>query len=122
MSAETDKATLRCEVCDERGWGRLLVLQGQIDFYTSPDMRKELLQLTGNGEVRVAVDLTGVEYVDSSGVATFVEALQKLSRGGGEFALVGLRDPVRSVFEIARLENVFSIHETREALFADNGD
>jgi anti-sigma B factor antagonist len=58
------------------------------------------------------VDLSGVEYIDSSGVASLVEAFQRAKRGGSEFALVSVNDAARRVLQLARLDKVFVIHET----------
>jgi anti-sigma B factor antagonist len=58
------------------------------------------------------VDLSSVTYIDSSGVASLVEALQAAKRNGGRFALVAASDPTRRVLELARLDKVFTIYTT----------
>jgi len=94
--------------------GRYVALSGDIDLSRSPVMRHELLQHAERGHPRLVVDLSGVSYMDSSGVATLVEALQAQRKHGGRMVLCGLQDRVRSIFEIARLDMVFTIVETRE--------
>ena len=55
------------------------------------------------------VDLSGVTYIDSAGLAALIEAMQKVEAYGAKFLLAGLQDTVRSIFEISRLDQVFQI-------------
>ncbi len=82
---------------------------GDIDLSRSPQLRVELLQLAAHKPRRIVVDLANVPYMDSSGVATLIEALQAQRRSGGKMILCGLQPKVRSIFEIARLDMVFTI-------------
>jgi anti-sigma B factor antagonist len=93
------------------GNAAVIEVQGQVDLYTSPRMREAIVGAASAKAPTVVVDLSGVEYMDSSGVATLVEGLQ-LSRGyGGAFRLAGLGGAVREVFKFARLEKVFEIYQ-----------
>jgi anti-sigma B factor antagonist len=83
---------------------------GEVDLENSPKAREVLLDCIGRGQ-KVLVDLSGVEYIDSSGVASLVEAFQKAKKGGTEFALVSVNTAARRVLELARLDKVFVIHE-----------
>jgi anti-sigma B factor antagonist len=95
---------------------------GEIDLGSSPVLRRCLssIQQAGSsqsprgGAVRLVIDLTQVPYMDSSGVATLVEAMQVARQSGGDIILCGLQERVRSIFEIARLETVFTIAPTAE--------
>ena len=88
----------------------IIEVQGEVDLYTSPGMRDAIVQSTAAKTPTVVVDLSGVGYMDSSGVATLVEGLQ-LSRGyGGAFRLAGIGGVVREVFKFAKLEKVFEIY------------
>ena len=93
----------------------ILALEGEIDLHESPAVRDELRSLIERKPPRVVVDLSEVSYIDSSGLAVLVEALQRIQDYGGKLALVGLRANVRTVFEIAKLDQVFRIFPTREA-------
>ncbi len=59
---------------------------------------------------RIHLDLSKVSYIDSSGLATFIDAMQRIQAYGGEFALVAMRDSVHKIFEISRLDQVFKIY------------
>jgi len=82
---------------------------GDIDLSGSPVLRQELRRVQGEKPGKLVIDLSGVGYMDSSGVATLVEAMQVARKGGSKLVLCGLQDKVRSIFEIARLDTVFTI-------------
>lgn len=91
--------------------GMLVELEGEIDLSRSPELRLALLDMAAKQPARLVVDLSGVGYMDSSGVATLVEALQHQRRHEGRMVLCGLGPKVKSIFEIARLDMVFTIVE-----------
>ncbi len=95
--------------------GVCVILSGDIDLSRSPELRAGLLELVKSKPARLIIDLGGVPYMDSSGVATLVEALQQQRRNQGRLILCGLQPKVRSIFEIARLNMVFTILETADA-------
>ena len=84
-------------------------LEGDIDLEQSPKARSILLECVERGGP-VLVDLSKVAYMDSSGVASLVEALQKARAGQQLFALAAPSPGVARVLELARLDKVFTIH------------
>ncbi|MGD9688299.1 MAG: STAS domain-containing protein [Phycisphaerales bacterium] len=97
------------------GDGFVVTPAGDIDLTGSPTLREELKRLSNSRPARLVVDLSGVPYMDSSGVATLVEALQIAKKNRSKLVLCSLQDRVRSIFEIARLETVFTIAPTLDA-------
>ncbi|HUU27244.1 MAG TPA: STAS domain-containing protein [archaeon] len=92
----------------------VISVTGDVDLYSSPEMRKAITEL-GKKKVRlIVVNLEGVDYMDSSGVATLVEGLHIVNRYKGDFRIAELKPSVREVFELARLDKVFSIFETEQ--------
>ena len=89
-------------------------LRGEVDLNVSPVLRSRLKELTYAKRPVIVVDMSGVPYIDSSGVATLVECLQSVSRYDGQLHLVALTQRAMSVFEISRLNTVFSIHGSLE--------
>ena len=87
----------------------VLSIAGEIDLHESPHLKQAFEPLIAKKTARVLVDFSGVSYVDSSGLAVFLEAMQRIHSYGGNFALYGLRDNVRSIFELARLDQIFRI-------------
>lgn len=100
------------EVRDE-GRFTVVVLKGDVDMQCSPQARKIILaslELTRP----LLVDLSGVSYMDSSGVASLVEGLQLAKKRNLVFALAGASTPVMSVLRLARLDKVFTLYATLE--------
>jgi anti-sigma B factor antagonist len=88
---------------------KIVDLKGEVDLYNSPSLRTEFSSLLKKKEKAILINLKQVNYIDSSGLATFVELLQKMSAYGGRLKLSGLGRSIRNVFEVSRLDGVFSI-------------
>ncbi len=84
-------------------------LIGDLDMSTSPQVRNVLLLFFGKKVSHIIVDLSQVPYIDSSGIATFVEALQLARKGNVRFSLAGANRTVESIFDLAYLKNVFEM-------------
>jgi anti-sigma B factor antagonist len=89
----------------------VIAFAGDIDLQTSPDARKALLAIVGNG-TGILVNLAGVGYIDSSGVASLVECLQSAKKSGQKMALVSVSEGALRVLQLARLDRVFKICDT----------
>ena len=87
----------------------VLPLSGEIDLHVSPRIAASLEAIIARKPDRVVVDLSNVTYMDSSGLAVLIEGMQTVEKYGGKFAIVGIQETVRSIFEIARLDQVFRI-------------
>ncbi len=92
-----------------------ITISGEVDLYSSPQVRQQIMAVTKEKTPLVLVNLEKVSYMDSSGVATLIEGLQLCNKYKGRFILVGLRDNVREVFELSRLDRIFQIRETFES-------
>jgi anti-sigma B factor antagonist len=90
----------------------VLPLKGEIDLHVSPGIAHSLAGVTAKRPKRIVVDLTDVTFVDSSGLAVLINGMQDVEEYGGKFAIVGLQENVRPIFEIARLDQVFQIFPT----------
>ena len=87
----------------------VVVVAGEVDLYSSPRMREALLASATRKQARTVVDLAGVTYMDSSGIATLVEALQATKKNSGRLVVAGLAPRVREVFELMNLQTVFEL-------------
>ncbi len=96
----------------------VISLEGEIDLHESPNVRETLRPLIEKKVPRIYVDMTEVSYVDSSGLAVLIDAMQRIANYGGKFGLIGLRPAVRTVLEIARLDQVFRVYPDRAAAVA----
>ena len=83
-------------------------------MFSSPEARKEIANLVNKKVERIVVDLAGVSYMDSSGVATLIEGLQMCNKYNGTLVVAGLRQNVREVFELTKLDKIFKIYNDSE--------
>jgi anti-sigma B factor antagonist len=93
------------------GDGHILVQSvGEVDLNTSPALREAVLAAIKAYD-SVGIDLNGVDYMDSSGVATLVEGLKACADKKKTFTLVNPSEPVLKVLKLARLDGLFRIRE-----------
>ncbi len=98
-------------------------LIGDLDMSTSPQVRNVLLLLFRKKVSHIIVDLAQVPYTDSSGIATFVEALQLARKDSVRFSLAGACRTVESIFDLAYLKNVFEMApDVDQLLQGEEGD
>jgi len=104
----------------QQGTSTVVDGQGDIDLYNSPEVRKIILEELKEKKVaRLIVNLSGVRYIDSSGVASLVEGLKVSRTMSSRFMLYGLSPAAREVLELSRLIRVFEVFATeQEALQA----
>ena len=96
----------------------VISLSGDVDLESSPRARTVLLDCV-NQKRTVLVEMSGIAYIDSSGVASLVEAFQSARKSGSRFALVAVSDAALRVLQLARLDRIFSIHPSLDDAFAD---
>ena len=92
----------------------ILDCSGDVDLYSSTELREALLKEMRSGAPNVLVNMADVPYIDSSGIATLVEGLQLSRETKTHFGLFGLRSNARSVLELARLHKVFALFEDEQ--------
>ncbi|MDH4099708.1 MAG: STAS domain-containing protein [Nitrospirota bacterium] len=91
---------------------KVIALAGEIDMHTSPVLRKELMSLVQKKVTPLFVDFNEVSYIDSSGIATFVEGLKGMKSYGGTLKLVDIPERIMDIFSFAKLDKVFEIRGT----------
>ena len=96
----------------------VLIVEGEVDLYTSPALRDALAVAFAKKHATVIVELSAVTYMDSSGIATLVVAHGAARKSAGRLVLAGLSERVREVFKLARLESVFELADSVKAALA----
>lgn len=86
-----------------------MVLAGEVDVYTAPNLKQELVSRIEGGCSNVIVDLEGVAFIDSSGLGVLVSALRRARERDGSVRIVCTRDSVLKIFRITGLDKVFPI-------------
>ncbi len=92
----------------------ILQLVGEIDMHCSTELRGELLEISQNPPVQTIINMSEVDFMDSSGVAVLIETLQLHRRNSGRLKLVGINPRVRSIFEVSRLDTIFEIYDSED--------
>jgi anti-sigma B factor antagonist len=98
----------------ERGDVTVVSIKGEVDLYTAPTLKERIADLVARGKTNLAVDLAGVEFMDSTGLGVLIGGLKRCKEMDGSLSLVAPREPVVKVLSITGLDKVFSIHETVE--------
>ncbi len=103
---------------EQVGQAVVVTPEGEIAYTEATQFRQWMRKAHDASPERIVVDLTGIEYMNTPGVATLVEALQSAKKNKYRLVLAGMNTNVRSVFEVARLNTVFEIVQTREDALA----
>ena len=91
--------------------GDNVAIQGRITIENSGEMRRTLANALRTKPAKVSVDLSGLTYLDTSGLATLVEAARIARRQGTRLIMCGVHDQPRYLFEITHLDRMFEMGE-----------
>ncbi|GAA2385879.1 STAS domain-containing protein [Dactylosporangium salmoneum] len=105
----------------DSGDHKVLEVGGEVDVYTAPRLREKLVELSEQGARHVVVDLSRVEFLDSTGLGVLVGALKRLRAVNGSFGLVCSHERLLKIFRITALDRVFSLYDTVDAATAASG-
>ena len=97
-----------------QGTAACFLVEGQVDMHTSPDLRTQLRTALQEKATPIVVDLAQVAFIDSSGLATLIEALQATTKYGGRLRLCGLSSSVHNLFRLSNLTSIFDLRAKRE--------
>jgi anti-sigma B factor antagonist len=108
---------LRVETRKPREDVTLIALAGEVDVYTSPRVKQEVVNLLNAGVTKLVVDLGGVEYLDSTGLGVLIGGLKRARERDGDLKLICENTRILRIFEITGLTKIFDIYRTEpEAL------
>ena len=91
----------------------VISLAGEVDLYTAPEFKAQLLDAIGKGAQQVIVDFTDTTFIDSTTLGVLVGGVKRLRTSDGELALVCSDRNITKIFEITGLDRVFTIYPTR---------
>ena len=95
----------------------VIALAGEVDLYTAPEFKQQLLEVIGQGGKEVIVDFTETTFIDSTTLGVLVGGVKRLRTNDGQLSLVCSDRNITKIFEITGLDRVFTIYPTRgEAL------
>jgi anti-sigma B factor antagonist len=87
-------------------------LTGEVDVYTSPRLKQEIVDLLNQGYTKIIVDTTKVEYLDSTGLGVLIGGLKRARERDGDLRLICDSPRILRIFEITGLTKIFDIHRS----------
>jgi len=93
----------------------VIAVGGEIDVYTAPRLRDRITELVAAGSYHLVVDLTDVDFLDSTGLGVLVGGLKKVRAHDGGLRLACPQERLLKIFRITGLAKVFDIYDTVEA-------
>jgi anti-sigma B factor antagonist len=96
----------------------VISLAGEVDLYTAPEFKQQLLEVIGRGATQVIVDFTNTTFIDSTTLGVLVGGVKRLRPAEGRLSLVCNNANIVKIFEITGLDRVFEIYDTRDAAVA----
>jgi anti-sigma B factor antagonist len=86
-----------------------LAVRGSLDINTASQLAEEIDKIVAYKPKKVVVDLSGLDLIDSSGVAALVKLYKGVRGGGGTVAMTGARDQPMAIFKLLRMDKVFNL-------------
>jgi anti-sigma B factor antagonist len=99
-----------------QGGHAVVTATGELDLYTAPRLQTVLAGLLRENVDRVVVDLSGVEFCDSTGMNVLLAAMKRLKEQGGTLELAAPRPAVKRILQVTGLDTVFDVHDAMPAL------
>ncbi len=99
----------------------VLEIEGEVDVYTAPQLKQDIVQIAERGVKHLIINLSKVEYLDSTGLGVLIGGLKRLREGEGNLVLVGPGMRILRIFEITGLDKIFDIYPTEEEAAAKEG-
>jgi anti-sigma B factor antagonist len=103
------------------GESYVISLAGEVDLYTAPEFKQQLLEVIGQGGKEVVVDFTDTTFIDSTTLGVLVGGVKRLRSNEGQLSLVCSDRNITKIFEITGLDRVFIIYPTRDEAVAKLG-
>ena len=96
----------------------VIALAGEVDLYTAPEFKQQLLDVIAKGARDVVVDFTNTTFIDSTTLGVLVGGVKRLRAQDGRLSLVCSDRNITKIFEITGLDRVFTIYPTRDEALA----
>ena len=103
---------------DERKGVVVIGVDGQLIVGNRHELKQRVLDALADGERKILVDFTNTGYIDSSGLGVLVSLAKKLREEGGELRLAGLNEDLKTLFELTKLDSLFTIVDSADEALA----
>ncbi|MBC5798565.1 MAG: STAS domain-containing protein [Candidatus Eremiobacteraeota bacterium] len=98
---------------------RVFSLRGSLDIATSPSLRAALMEAADNGHHQIIVDLSHLEFLDSTGLGALIGAHKRAGDSAGAVRLVAQEGQILRLLRITGLLKVFAVYPTLDAAVSD---
>jgi anti-sigma B factor antagonist len=112
---------IKTEQVDSAEGAYVIALAGEVDLYTAPEFKQQLLDVIGKGGKDVIVDFSDTTFIDSTTLGVLVGGVKRLRTNNGQLSLVCNDRNITKIFEITGLDRVFTIYPTRDEAIAKVG-
>jgi len=92
----------------------IIALEGEVDVYTAPQLKQQIISLLDNDITKIIVDLTDVAYLDSTALGVLIGGLKRLRERDGSLSLICPNPRIRRIFEITGLDKIFDMYQTQD--------
>ena len=99
----------------------VIALAGEVDLYTAPEFKQQLLDVIAKGAKEVVVDFSDTTFIDSTTLGVLVGGVKRLRTNEGQLSLICSDRNITKIFEITGLDRVFTIYESREEAISNLG-
>lgn len=96
----------------------LLHLAGKLNMVSAGAVRQRIAAIVAAGNPRVAVDLSEVDFIDSSGLGALISGLKSTREAGGDLQIAGPTEQARLVLSLTGMERVLTPHPNTDSTFA----
>jgi anti-sigma B factor antagonist len=93
----------------------ILTLSGRFDALMAKEFKNSMAKLIETPQVKIVLDMTAVDFIDSSGLGALVGSMKGVAKEQGEIRIAGLTREVHTIFELTRLHRIFDIFESLDA-------
>lgn len=103
---------------DDLDGAHVLNVRGEIHLTTAPEFSQRLTTAIESGKTSIVLDLSGVAFIDSTGLSVLLNGLRRVNQLNGRMALVCVNPTVLRLFQITRLDSTFDIFSDRASALA----
>lgn len=97
---------------DDRGKAKVVSLTGKMDVSLSMTIEQELEELVDSGAVNLILEISGVEYLSSSGIRVFIAIMRKVKDKNGKIVLAQVPETIKKILKTVDLEDLFEVYDS----------
>ncbi len=97
---------------DDRGKVKVVSLSGKMDVGLSMTVETELEELVDSGMINLILEISGIEYLSSSGIRVFIAIMRKVKEKNGKIVLAQVPDTIKKILKTVDLEDLFEVYDS----------